>query len=63
MNSHVRLEVYNMLGSKIATLVDGNKSAGSHHITFDGSDLASGMYIYRIQANEFIQSKKFTLIK
>lgn len=60
----VTLEVYNMLGQKVATLVKNeNKQAGFHSIQFDARSLSSGMYIYRIQAANFVQVRKMLLIK
>jgi hypothetical protein len=60
----VTLEVFNMLGQKVATLIDGQKmTAGSHTQKFDASSLASGMYVYRISAANFVQSRKMMLIK
>lgn len=60
----VTLEVFNMLGQKVATLIDGQKmTAGSHIQKFDASSLASGMYVYRISAANFVQSRKMMLIK
>ncbi|MEX2363368.1 MAG: T9SS type A sorting domain-containing protein, partial [Balneolaceae bacterium] len=61
--AEVRLEVFNMLGQKVSTLVKERKSAGWHNATFDASELSSGFYIYRIQAGEFISTKKLLLIK
>lgn len=63
--SKVTLEVYNMLGQKVATLVDNESlAAGVHNKVFDASKLASGMYIYRITAgNNFSKSQKMMLIK
>ena len=61
--SEVQLTVYNMLGQRVATLVDGKQSAGWHTASFDASGLSSGAYIYRIQAGEFTSTKKLTLIK
>ena len=59
----VRLEVYNILGQRVATLVNTYKNAGTHAVHFDASRLASGMYIYRLQAGEFVQQKQMMLVK
>jgi len=59
----VNLTVYNMLGQKVMTLVQEKMDAGFHAVKFDASSLASGMYIYRIQAGEFVSTKKMMLIK
>ncbi len=61
--SHVLLKIYDMLGREIATLVDGQKNAGSYQTTFDGSRFSSGVYLYRIQAGTFTATKKFVLMK
>lgn len=63
VNSKVSLKVFDMLGREVATLVDGRVSAGQHEIHFDASALSSGLYIYRLQAGEFIETKKMMLIK
>ena len=52
-----------MTGRRVATLVDETKSAGWHNVTFDASNLASGMYIYRIQSGDFINTRKLILVK
>jgi len=62
-SSPVRLEVYNMIGQRVALLVDEQKTAGWHAVTFDASSLSSGMYLYRIQTGEFTKTRKLTLIK
>ena len=60
----VTLEVFDLLGRKVATLLNGqNKTAGRHTINFDASSLSSGMYIYRLQAGNSVMTKKLTLIK
>tara|TARA_R110001599_G_scaffold184627_5_gene378680 strand:- start:127259 stop:132175 length:4917 start_codon:yes stop_codon:yes gene_type:complete len=59
----VKLEVFNLLGQRVKSLVNARKSAGYHTVTFNASDLSSGMYIYRIQAGDFVQIKRMTLIK
>ena len=59
----VTLKVYNILGQEVATIVNEVKSAGSYHVNFDASKLSSGIYLYRLNANGFIQTKKMILIK
>ena len=61
--SGVRLEVYNILGQHVRTLVDGRLQSGTHQATFDGSGLASGVYIYRLQVGNEIRSKKMMLLE
>ena|GEM_PF-5892916 len=62
-NSHVRLTVWNMLGQRVATLVDENEQRGVHHVTFDASQLASGIYLYRLQTGGKVFVKKMLLMK
>lgn len=59
----VSIAVFNMIGQKVSTLIDKRQEAGFHSVNFDASNLASGMYIYRINAGSFSQIKKLTLIK
>jgi hypothetical protein len=61
--SHVNLAVYDIAGRQIVELVNGWRDAGRHHATFDGSSLASGIYFYRLQAEDFISVKKMVLLK
>ncbi len=60
---HVRLEVFDSLGRRISTLVNGAKEAGTHRIQFDGSGLSSGLYIYRLTTPLDTASGKMLLIK
>ncbi|MBM3325008.1 MAG: T9SS type A sorting domain-containing protein [Calditrichaeota bacterium] len=62
-NVQVRLDVFNIMGQKATTLVDRPMEAGWHSINFDGSNLASGVYIYRIEAGSFVNSRKMVLIR
>jgi photosystem II stability/assembly factor-like uncharacterized protein len=59
----VQLKVYDVLGNEFATLVDEEKSAGRYSTEFSGSNLSSGIYLYKIKAGDFIQTKKMILIK
>lgn len=61
--AHVRLEVFNITGRRIAVLVDREQQSGLYQVVFEGSRLASGTYLYRIRAGGFEQTRKFTLIK
>ena len=61
--SFVTLKVYDMLGREVSTLVSNTKPAGKYTVKFDGSELSSGIYICQLRANNFIESKKFVLMK
>jgi hypothetical protein len=61
--SKVELVVYNVLGQKVATLVDGPMEAGNHVVEVDGSSMSSGLYFYKISANNFSDTKKMVLLK
>lgn len=60
---HVRLTVYDLLGREIMTLVNEEMRPGSYQATFNGTNLASGVYFYRLQAGEFVQTRKLILMK
>ena len=65
---HVSLEVYNLLGQRVVTLVDEQMSAGTHTVIWNGIDaggrqVATGVYFYRISAGEYNDVKKMILIK
>lgn len=59
----VQLEVFDILGRKITTLVNTRQSAGRYDINFDASNLASGIYIYKLQSGEYNSSKKMIFLK
>jgi len=59
----VTLKVYNILGREVTTLVNRELPAGSYEVTFDASSLASGVYLYRLQAGNYVDSKKMILLK
>lgn len=61
--SKVRLAIYNTLGQQVALIVDEQQHAGSHSIQFNASELSSGVYFYRIEANDFLQIRSMILIK
>jgi len=61
--SDVRLEVFNLLGQVVSIIHQGHLEAGHHSYSWDGSAVASGVYIYRLTAGEFVDSKKMILIK
>ena len=62
-NDFVSIKVYDVLGNEVATLVNEEKPAGSYIISFDASTLSSGTYFYKLQAGNFIQTKKMVLMK
>ncbi|MAB67057.1 MAG: hypothetical protein CL662_09465 [Bacteroidetes bacterium] len=62
-SGEVRLDVFTITGQLVTTLVNSRMSSGEHAVTFDGSNLASGVYIYRIMAGNNVQTKRMTLIK
>ena len=59
----VSLKVYDVLGREVATLVNEEKIAGMYEVNFDASSIASGVYIYKIRAGEFVSFKKMLLLK
>lgn len=61
--SHVRLTVFNLLGQEVAVLVNASMGAGYHKVNFDASRLNTGMYIYKIEANNFVSVRKMLLVK
>lgn len=62
-SAEVRLDVFNIQGQRVATLVNESRAAGTHTISFDASALSSGVYLYRLQAGSQVFTRKMTLIK
>jgi len=59
----VKLQVFNVMGQLVATLAEGSYEAGVHSVSWDGSNVASGVYLYRLQAADFVDAKKMILLK
>jgi len=62
-DSRVNLVVFNILGEKVAKLINQEMKAGYHQIEFDASHYASGVYFYSITAGDFVETKKMVLMK
>lgn len=63
VKSHVLLTVHNLLGQVVSTIVNGEQEAGLHEVKFEAINLASGVYLYRLEAGKFVQTRKLTLIR
>jgi photosystem II stability/assembly factor-like uncharacterized protein len=61
--SDIRLSVYDILGREVYVLVNERREAGSYEVKFEAAGLSSGVYIYRLQAEDFVQAKKFVVLK
>ena len=59
----MKLIVYDLLGREVAVLVNERKVPGTYEVAFDGNRLASGVYIYRLRAGSFVQSRTMLLLK
>jgi hypothetical protein len=62
-NGHVSLSIYNVLGEQLTTLVDGQMTSGRHSVVFNGANLASGVYLYKLNVNGFTDTRKLVLLK
>jgi len=60
---HITLKIFNVLGDEITTLVNGEMPAGEHSIIYNIKNLSSGVYLYRLQAGQFIDQKKMVVVK
>ncbi len=63
INQYVSLTIYDVLGREVATLVSGYQSAGEYKLHFDGSDLASGIYFYRLEKTDYSEMRKMVLVR
>ena len=63
ISSHQTLKIYDVLGNEVATLVDEFKTAGCYEVDFSAPNLASGVYIYRLQTADFTETKKMILLR
>jgi hypothetical protein len=63
LSNYVRLEIYNLLGQKVATLVDGKQKAGHKSVHWDASALSSGLYFYRLTVGDLAETRRMMLIK
>jgi hypothetical protein len=62
-NSFVSLRVFDVLGREVAVLINEEKLAGTYNVTWDASDLSSGVYLYRLRAGSFVETKKMLLLR
>ena len=62
-SGYVRLEVFDLLGRRVAVLADNQMPAGRHRATFNGSGLSSGVYLYRLSAGGYVETRKMVLVK
>ncbi len=63
VNAHTMLHVFDLLGREVAVLVNEKQSPGTHEVDFDGSNLGSGVYLYRLQSGQFVETRKLLLMK
>ena len=63
VRTNVRLRVYDILAQVVAELTNGNQEAGRYEVTFDGSNLPSGAYFYKLEAGNYVEVKKLLLVK
>ncbi len=63
MQTEVNLTIFNLMGQEVARLVDGSMDAGYHSVSWDATNVASGVYFYRLSAGEFSRTYKMLLLK
>lgn len=60
--ARVKIDLYDLLGRHVGTMLEGVRTAGAHVVNFDANDLAAGTYIYRMQAGEFVATRKLVVM-
>jgi hypothetical protein len=63
INCHLKLKVFDVLGKEIAVLINNNQTAGYYSVIFNGANLTSGVYLYRLETEFFSSTKKLILLK
>ncbi len=63
ITNFVTLKIYDVLGNEVATLINEKQNSGSYSVNFDGANLPSGIYFYKLDAGNFSEVKKMTLLK
>ena len=61
--SHVRLTIYSIAGQRVATLMSAHQEAGHYEVTWNGSGFANGVYLYRLEAGDFVETQRMVLLK
>ena len=59
----VKITIYDLLGKQLSVIMEENKNAGHHNVTFNSDGLASGVYFYEIEAGDYIEAKKMVILK
>jgi hypothetical protein len=63
LSSHVKLTVFDLLGREVATLVNDQKAPGEYTVQWDASNVASSVYLYRLQAGSFVETRKCVVLR
>jgi hypothetical protein len=61
--SYVSLKIFNLLGQEVANLVSENKSAGAHKVIWNPGNMTTGTYFYKLETNDYIETKKLILMR
>ena len=61
--TYVQITVFNTLGQQVAVLVDGSQEAGERSVSFDATGLPSGLYLYRLTAGKYVETRKLVVLR